>query len=55
MTNGDHTLLEALSAALTREPFAAQVNVHGALLSRAVARSMEADLLKRRVRERRAA
>lgn len=55
MTNGDHVLLEALSAALTAEPFAPQVNVHGALMSREVARSMEAQLLRARVAERRAA
>lgn len=53
MTNGDHTLLEALSAALTSNPFAHRINVHGALISREVARSMEAQLLRARVRERR--
>lgn len=55
MTRVDHTLLEAIVAALNAEPFAQVVNVHGALLSCPAARAMERQLLRLRVAERNAA
>jgi len=53
MTNSDHTLLEAITAALNAAPFAATVKVHGHAMSRPLARAMERMLLRSRMAERR--
>lgn len=55
MSAEDHTLLRALSAALSANPFAAKVNVLGVTLSRSAARALERQMLRLRVAERRAA
>lgn len=55
MSAEDHTILRALSAALSTNPFAGSVNVLGVTLSRSAARALERQMLRLRVAERRAA
>lgn len=55
MSAEDHTLLRALTAALSANPFAGSVNVLGVTLSRSAARALERQMLRLRGAERRAA
>lgn len=52
MSPDDHKVLNAISAALSTDPFAATVNILGVKLSRETARAIERQLLRLRVAER---